>query len=326
MTLTQWCRTQIRAKARNAFRRRPNKSASGMAMLMTTAILIAIAPVAKSDESMDERIAVVSAFAPELEILKSETEDVSVRRKNGVEFTTGVLEGQDVVLFLSGISMVNAAMTVQLAIDHFNIRSIVFSGIAGGVDPQFDIGDVIIAEQWGQYLEMLFARQVEDGWETIPFFEYPYGSFGMMFPRSVTVVREGSDAPESRFWFPVDQSLLESARRAAGRVVLERCADDDLCLPESPRISVGGSGVSGGAFVDNDEFRRYALETFGAQVLDMESAAVAHVAWANDVPFVAVRSLSDLAGGSGQANRLEVFFRLAAANAAKVVKALLREM
>ncbi len=58
----------------------------------------------------------------------------------------------------------------------------------------------------------------------------------------------------------------------------------------------------------------------------MESAAVAHVAFANGVPFIAVRSLSDLAGGSGQANQLEVFLRLAAGNAARMVKALIREM
>ena len=48
----------------------------------------------------------------------------------------------------------------------------------------------------------------------------------------------------------------------------------------------------------NAAFRSYTFETFGARVPDMESAAVAHVAWANRVPFIAMRSLSDLAGGS----------------------------
>jgi len=311
---------------KNTLRYGSNRFTADMVMLIITTILVVLAPVAWSEELMGERIAVVSAFAPELKILKSEIEDGSVHHINGIEFTTGVLEGQDVVLFLSGISMVNAAMTIQLALDQFNIRSIIFSGIAGGVDPQFDIGDVIIAEQWGQYLEMVFARQIEEGWETLPFFEYPYGNFGMMFPRSVTVIREGLDVPETRFWFPADQVLLEKALQAAGSIVLERCTDEGLCLPETPRISVGGSGVSGGAFIDNAEFRKYTLETFGAQVLDMESAAVAHVAWANDVPFLAVRSLADLAGGSGKANQMEVFIQLAAVNAAKVVKALLQEM
>ena len=58
----------------------------------------------------------------------------------------------------------------------------------------------------------------------------------------------------------------------------------------------------------------------------MESAAVAHVAYANRVPFIAVRSLSDLAGGVEGENQMEIFLGLAAGNAAAVVKALLRAL
>ncbi len=272
------------------------------------------------------RIAVVSAFAPELEILKGELRDSSEHSVNGVEFSAGRLEGHEVVLFLSGISVVNAAMTAQLALDRFAIERIVFSGIAGGVDPSLGIGDVTVAERWGQYLEMLFAREVDGGWATMPFFEYPYGNFGMMFPRSVTVSRAGADGPETRFWFPVDEALLAAARSAADKVTLARCTVDGRCLERTPRIVIGGSGVSGGAFVDNSAFRTWVFETFGARLLDMESAAMAHVAYANDVPFVAVRSLADLAGGGGGANRMEIFLDLAAENAASVVQAMLREM
>ena len=245
---------------------------------------------------------------------------------NGVAFNTGTLEGHDVVLFLSGISVVNAAMTVQLALDHFAIERIVFSGIAGGVDPGLDIGDVVIAGRWGQYLEMLFAREVDGGWMTMPFFEYPYGNFGMMFPRSITVLRAGAEKPETRFWFHADEALLDAARSAADGAALARCTTDDRCLEQAPKIVVGGSGVSGGAFIDNAAFRTWAFETFGARVLDMESAAVAHVAYANGVPFIAVRSLADLAGGGEGANQMEVFLGLAAGNAASVVKALLQAL
>jgi len=279
---------------------------------------------AAGDET--RRIAVVSAYPPEMSILRAEIRDAASHRANGVEFVTGRLEGRDVVLFLSGIGTVNAAMTVQLALDRFHIDRIVFSGIAGGVDPGLNIGDVVIADRWGQYLETVFARKVEGGWEKPPFFEYPFANFGMMFPRSVTAVRAGSTEPETRFWFPVDTALLDSARRAAAGLALERCAAEAQCLPQPPRIVLGGSGVSGGAFIDNAEFRDYAFRTFEARVLDMESAAAAHVAWANGIPFLAVRSLSDLAGGSGQANRIGVFFQLAANNAARVVMALLAEI
>ncbi|MCY3755044.1 MAG: 5'-methylthioadenosine/S-adenosylhomocysteine nucleosidase [Alphaproteobacteria bacterium] len=301
----------------------PLRKLGALALLLAAGLWSAAAHPAGGEAGLT---AVVSAFPPEMAVLRAELEDAASQSVNGVEFVTGRLEGRRVVLFLSGISMVNAAMTVQLALDRFPIDRIVFSGIAGGVDPALDIGDVVVAGRWGQYLEAVFARQVGEGWEKPPFFEYPYANFGMMFPRSVAVARAGAAEPETRFWFPVDERMLARARQAAAGVELERCAGEDECLPRAPKIVIGGSGVSGGAFIDNAAFRDYAFRTFGARVLDMESAAVAHVAWANDVPFIAVRSLSDLAGGSGQANRLEVFFRLAAGNAARVVRALLREM
>ena len=297
------------------------------AALIGCGVLMAAATAAAADAVFTTpRTAIVSAFAPELTILQGEIEDASTTSINGVTFTTGRLEGREVVLFLSGISVVNAAMTVQLALDHFAIGRILFSGIAGGVDPGLRIGDVVIADRWGQYLEMLYAREVEGGWETIPFFEYPYANRGMMFPRSVTVTRAGSGQPETRFWFPVDDGLLAGARRAAEDVTLSGCRTEDSCLPRPPRIVIGGPGVSGSAFVDNAAFRDYVFETFGARVLDMESAPVAHVAYANDVPFIAVRSLADLAGGSAGPNQMEIFLDLAARNAAAIVTAMLRTL
>ena len=302
---------------------RPIGALAALAVLLGATALLAVAHEVDDDTP---RTAVVSAFAPEMSILRSAVRGAEVRSVNGVEFVAGTLEGRDVVLFLSGISVVNAAMTVQLALDRFHVDRILFSGIAGGVDPDLNVGDVVIADRWGQYLELLLARESGDGWSKPPFFEYPYGNHGMMFPRSVTVLRAGLDAPQTRFWFPVDEALLDRSRLAAADVSLERCAAENACLGHEPRIVVGGPGVSGGAFVDNAAFRAWTFDTFGARVLDMESAAVAHVAWANDVPFIAVRSLSDLAGGSDQGNQLEVFFRLAASNAAAVVRALLRAM
>jgi adenosylhomocysteine nucleosidase len=270
------------------------------------------------------RVAVVSAFAPELAALKARAQVEGAVRANGVEFTLARLGGEDVVLFPSGISMVNAAMTAQMALDRFDVRAVVFSGIAGGVNPDLRIGDVVVPARWGQYLESAFARETEAGYELPPFLpKPPFANYGMMFPQPVEVASEAHPEGEERFWFEVDPAMLEAARGLAGKVALERCAAPDRCLAREPRLEVGGSGVSGPAFVDNKAFREHVFATFGASVLDMESAAVAHVARANATPFIAFRSLSDLAGGGEGANEMATFLQLAARNSAAAVTAFL---
>lgn len=270
------------------------------------------------------RVAVVSAFEPEWTVLRQELEGAQETRINGTRFITGRLGGQEVVLFLSGISMVNAAMTTQLALERFDVSLVVLSGIAGGVDPGLDIGDVVVPERWGQYLEGAFARRTpEGGFALPPWMDSEFPNYGMMFTRPVEVLRDGLEAPESRFWFEVDPELLELARGVAGSVALEGCGADGACLADPPGVVVGGNGVSGAAFVDNAEFRAFVFDTFEARVLDMESAAVAHVAYANGVPFIAFRSLSDLAGGGEGENQMATFMSLASANSAAVVEAFL---
>jgi len=295
-----------------------------------TALTIAVAPFgAFAAELLDAkpRIAVVSAFQPEWQVLKAELSDPSEHQVNGRSFITGQFAGKDVVLFLSGVSMVNAAMNTQVALDRFSITSVIFSGIAGGVDPTLHIGDVVIADQWGEYLEAVFARETPEGF-VIPPWMKPAGfaNFGMIVPRDVSVTRKNGTAEEERFWFPMDPALLDAARRAAAKLDLADCVEENKCLAQKPKVIVGGNGVSGQAFVDNAKFREYVLATFQAKVLDMESAAVAHVTYSNAVPFLAVRSLSDLAGGGEGENEMTTFMGLASKNSAAVVTAILKEI
>ncbi len=264
------------------------------------------------------RIAVISAYEPEWKALKAALETPASHHANGVEFVTGTLGGRPVVLFLSGVSMVNAAMTTQLALERFDVTGIVVSGIAGGADPALHVGDIVVAERWGQYLEAVLAREVDGKFQPPPWMKMPYPNYGMIFPNDVDVrsIRRGL---EKRFWFEADAGMLDAARRV-GANGLKRCTAAQACLDQGPRLLVGGNGVSGQAFVDNARFRAYVFETFKAQLLDMESAAVATVAYANDVPFIAFRSLSDLAGGNDGPNELNTFFQLASENSAAVVQ------
>jgi adenosylhomocysteine nucleosidase len=263
------------------------------------------------------RVAVISAFEPEWKVLKQSLGDAKSHTVNGVEFVTGTLSGRNVVLFLSGISMVNATMTTQLALDRFDVTSIVVTGIAGGVDPSLQIGDVTVAARWGQYLEAVFAREVDGKFQPPPWAKTPFANYGMIFPSEVWARTASGEA--RRFWFDADPGMLAAAGRI-GATELKRCTAEQACLPDAPRVVVGGNGVSGAAFVDNAAFREYVFKTFEAHVLDMESAAVAMVAYANGLPFIAFRSLSDLAGGSEEGNQIRTFFQLASDNSAVVVQ------
>lgn len=270
------------------------------------------------------RIAIISAFEPELALLLDEVEQASTYTRNGVSFTTGSLEGKPVVMFLSGVSMVNAAMNTQLALDHFHITHIVFSGIAGGVNPNLHIGDVTVVERWGQYLEVLMARETAPGvFGTREGDRLEFANFGMMHPRPVKVRSQEMPQVHRKFWFEVDPQMLAVAR-SMGDAQLSACDTQQRCLTRKPQVVIGGNGVSGPAFVDNAQLREYVYDTFQANVLDMESAACAMVAYSNNVPFIAFRSLSDLAGGGEGANEMHTFMSIAADNSAKVLLAFLR--
>jgi adenosylhomocysteine nucleosidase len=302
-----------------------------MRRLLIAILLFAWAPIARAAEAdglLDStaRTAVISAVAPELVALAQATTGKRDYRVSGTVFTTGTLEGKPVVLFLSGVSMVNAAMNTQRALDRFRISRIVVSGIAGGVDPTLDVGDVVAPAEWGEYLESVAAREDAPGHfapaQIDPFTGPP---FQMFYPKAVQVT--GPDGrTEHRAWFPADPTLLALAGKVAPTVALKRCAGSGRCLAAAPKVVAGGHGVSGQAFVDNAAVRSWAYAAFQARVLDMETAAVAQVAYANGTPFIGFRSLSDLAGGDPGQNQASVFFQLASDNSAAVVRAFLRAL
>ena len=260
------------------------------------------------------RTGLIIAFPPEWAAIAPMIDQPVEHHVNGMIILAGTMAGRPVVLMQSGLSMVNAAMNAQLLLDRFTIDRILLSGIAGGVDPALSIGDVVVPERWNQYLEVALARETPEGWvvaqlpgtDDLP-------NFGMFFPRRIVVGNASQPVGEHR-WFHADPGLLAVARSlTAGTGSLD-------WIGEEHRFIVGGNGISGPAFADNAEYRDYLFATYDAQVVDMESAAVAHVAFANSVPFIALRSLSDLAGGDAETNQIHSFMELASVNSARVVR------
>ena len=83
-----------------------------------------------------KKIGIIGAMELEVEELKSQMEEVTVKEKASMEFYAGVLEGKKVVVVRSGIGKVNAAVCTQILIDDFGSGISSFSTVR---DYEFDI-------------------------------------------------------------------------------------------------------------------------------------------------------------------------------------------
>lgn len=95
-------------------------------------------------------------------------------------------KGLDIVIAYSKIGKVNASLTAATLIERFGAQKLLFSGVAGAVNPSLKIGDLIVARKLAQHDLDITA------------FGHPYG-----------YVPEGSVYVES------DTSLIELAKHVA---------------------------------------------------------------------------------------------------------------
>ncbi|HRI16866.1 MAG TPA: 5'-methylthioadenosine/S-adenosylhomocysteine nucleosidase [Verrucomicrobiota bacterium] len=213
---------------------------------------------------------------------------------NGVAFRRVSVAGRDCVLFVTGVSVVNAAMTTQLALDRFALTHVILLGAAGGVNPVRQSGEVVIPDRWTYHTEAAYRNPTPNGsaWELPPGVTPVVPNFGMIFPEIVEVTRAGPAGPQPVPSFESDPGL----RAAALKVSTDR--SNSILDGTWPKMVTSGMGVSGPAFVDNREYRSWLYRAWQAEIVDLESAAVAQVCWANRVPFISVRAVAGLAGGN----------------------------
>jgi adenosylhomocysteine nucleosidase len=92
------------------------------------------------------RLAIVSAMTEEWQGLHDHVQVSRTAVRAGREFCLGRLGTREVVLVLSGIGKVAAATTATLLLAEFDVREIVFTGVAGGLAPGVQVGDIVIAD------------------------------------------------------------------------------------------------------------------------------------------------------------------------------------
>lgn len=91
------------------------------------------------------RIGIIGAMEIEVEALKAQMENVTLKKKASMEFHHGLLNGKDVVVVRSGIGKVNAAVCTQILVDDFQVDAVINTGIAGSLKNEINIGDIVVS-------------------------------------------------------------------------------------------------------------------------------------------------------------------------------------
>lgn len=95
---------------------------------------------------MDKKLGIIGAMQVEVETLVEQLARRRCVERAGSTFYEGELEGLPVVVVQCGVGKVNAAMCMQILCDCFGVTHVVNTGVAGSLDAQLDIGDLVVSK------------------------------------------------------------------------------------------------------------------------------------------------------------------------------------
>lgn len=97
------------------------------------------------DREEKSMLGIIGAMDEEVAKVKEQMENVEVMTKASMEFFRGTIEGHPVVVVRSGIGKVNAAMCTQILADEYHVDAIINTGIAGSLNADINIGDIVLS-------------------------------------------------------------------------------------------------------------------------------------------------------------------------------------
>ena len=245
--------------------------------------------------------ALLGAFGAEVDLVKQTLTDPKSMSLNGIEFTTGRIGNQDVVVAETGIGKVNAAMTTALMLNHFKPQRVIFTGIAGGINPDLQPGDIVIAGQ---------------------ITHHDFNSLSLMAEPTTRTLNPITKTLNPAY-FPADSGLMKRAMQAATGLQFEGIPLADGQLSTRPVRVLVGTIVTGDQFISSAAKVGQLRADFRADATEMEGAAVAQVCYQLRTPLLVIRSLSDRADAEA-AVAIRAFYPTAARNSAKLVLALVK--
>jgi len=222
------------------------------------------------------KIGIVGAMEEELIPIRAVLHNLEKIEKGNRTFWEGDNYGHKIFLTRCDPGKVNAVIATQQMIDQFSVDAIFNMGSSGALDPQLEVGDMVVGSEFIQHDfdvtdwglkpgEMLFDVVISD-------------SNGQMQFRTQQI-------------FPSEAALTKLALDVAGRLELTPLNG------HLPRAYTGRI-LSGDQFISKTEKARALGETHQGLCTDMEAAAIAQTCEINRVPLLCIRAISDKADHS----------------------------
>ena len=231
----------------------------------------------------NKTICIIGAMECEVEKLKQKLEGLKTAHNGKMIIYTGSLYGHNVILTQSGVGKVNAAIGTQYIIDKYSPDFIINTGIAGGVAKGLRVGDLVIGSELVQH-------------------DFDVSAIG--YARGYMCTGVNPDKPTV---FYSDKKLIKKYEEAVKKSI-------SLVKVHT------GTIASGDVFVSDNGRKKEIHDIFNAAAVEMEGAAIAQTAAKNEVPFIIVRAISDLADDNAATEHEFVETEIAALSALSVEK------
>ncbi|WP_428653849.1 5'-methylthioadenosine/adenosylhomocysteine nucleosidase [Runella sp.] len=235
--------------------------------------------------------ALLGAMDEEIELLRQSLQNPKVKVVHGIPFYEGKIGKHRVVIVKTGIGKVNATMTAAFLLQKFRPKRLIFTGIAGGLQPDLNPGDIVIGKQTLQYD---FGRFANDS---------------LLTGRTRNPINQALNP----LFFQADSLLLAAAQTAVKTTEFRKMENQ-----AKPPYIIIGTIVTGDLFVTSETKVKELRAKFNADATEMEGAAVAQLCWQQQVPCLVIRSMSDKADSKAQES-IENFKKTASYNSAQLL-------
>lgn len=219
-------------------------------------------------------IGIISAMQEEIQALLNELKNVSTSTKGMRTYYEGTLLDKKVVLVFSRWGKVAASATTTQLINDFKVKEIIFTGVAGGIKDNLNIGDVVIGKK-------LFQHDLN----AKPF----YKKFEIPILKKKSIKTQNTDK-----LVEATNSFLQDYNSYI------KSSDASLFNITKPKF-IYGNIASGDQFISSlKKIKQLNKDLPSAVCVEMEGAAVAQICYEYEIPFSIIRIISDKANDNAK--------------------------